>query len=58
MAFTHLHELIALAEKQHMSIGQVMLKIEQEQTGRSEEEILAQMEAQFKVIFHPMKLFV
>lgn len=50
MAFTHLHELIRLAELEKLSIGQLMLKVEVEQSGRSEEQILAQMSRQFDVM--------
>ncbi|WP_282200196.1 L-serine ammonia-lyase, iron-sulfur-dependent, subunit alpha [Collibacillus ludicampi] len=50
MAFTHLHELIKLAEDRKTSIGRLMLEVEKEQTGRSESEILAQMEQQFEVM--------
>lgn len=50
MSFTHLHELILLAEERKLSIGRLMLEIEKEQTGRSERDILAQMEQQFEVM--------
>jgi L-serine dehydratase len=50
MAFTHLHELIKLAEDRKTSIGRLMLEVEKEQSGRSESEILAQMERQFEVM--------
>lgn len=50
MAFTHLHELIQLAEERNTSIGNIMLEIEKEHTGRSEGDILAQMERQFEVM--------
>lgn len=50
MAFTHLHELIKLAEDRNISIGKLMVENEIEQTGRSEQEILAHMEKQFAVM--------
>lgn len=50
MAFTRLHELIALTEAKNTSIARVMLEVEREQSGRSEEEILQRMEQQFEVM--------
>lgn len=50
MSFQYLHELIALAESQSMSMAEVMLQVEQEQTSRTKEQILAQMEKQFDVM--------
>jgi L-serine dehydratase len=50
MAFTHLHELIRLAEERKTSIGRIMLEVEKEQSGRPESEILARMERQFQVM--------
>ncbi|PWI57026.1 L-serine ammonia-lyase, iron-sulfur-dependent, subunit alpha [Sulfoacidibacillus thermotolerans] len=50
MSFQYLHELIALAESRKVSIAQVMLAVEEEQTGRTSEQILQQMEKQFTVM--------
>ncbi|WCN36185.1 L-serine ammonia-lyase, iron-sulfur-dependent, subunit alpha [Aneurinibacillus uraniidurans] len=50
MAFTHLHELIKVAKERNMTIGEVMMEMEKEQTGRSEREIFNQMERQFEVM--------
>ncbi|WAH36305.1 L-serine ammonia-lyase, iron-sulfur-dependent, subunit alpha [Alicyclobacillus dauci] len=50
MAFTQLRELIQLAETKGTSIGQVMLEVEREQSGRSEEEIMELMARQFAVM--------
>ncbi len=50
MSVKYLHELIALAESQHVSIGELILAVEQEQTGRTRSEIMEQMEKQFTVM--------
>lgn len=50
MAFTQLHELIALAEERSLSIAKVMLEVEKDQSGKSEEEILGKMSQQFAVM--------
>jgi L-serine dehydratase len=50
MSFTHLHELIRLANAENTTIARLMLKVESEQTGRTEEEILARMARQFDVM--------
>jgi L-serine dehydratase len=50
VAFTQLKELIQDAERRQLSIGKLMLEVEQEQSGRSEEEIISQMEKQFEVM--------
>lgn len=50
VAFTHLHELIRMANERGVTIGQLMLEVEAEQTGRTKEEILARMARQFDVM--------
>lgn len=50
MAFTQLHQLIALAEENQTSIARIMLGVEQEQSGHSEEQILSRMAHQFDVM--------
>lgn len=50
MAFTNLQELMNLAESRNITIGKLMLETEAEQSGRSESDILAQMEQQFEVM--------
>lgn len=50
MSFTKLHELISLAETRNITIGKLMLETEAGQSGRSESDILAQMEQQFEVM--------
>lgn len=50
MSFTQLKELIDIAKKKNITIGKLMLENEAEQSGRSESEILKQMEEQFQVM--------
>lgn len=50
MAFTNLQELMNLAESRNITIGKLMLETEAEQSGRSESDILTQMEQQFEVM--------
>jgi len=50
MSFKRLHELIHLADEKHMSIGQLMLETESEQSGQTKEEILEAMTRQFDVM--------
>jgi L-serine dehydratase len=50
MAFSHLHELIRQAEARGVTIAQLMLETEMEQTGQSEQEILARMSRHFDVM--------
>lgn len=50
MAFTNLQKLMKLAESRNITIGKLMLETEAEQSGRSESDILAQMEKQFEVM--------
>lgn len=50
MAFTRLDELVLLTKEQNCSISQVMLSIEQQNTNRTEFEILQQMDQQFTVM--------
>lgn len=50
MAFTALHEVIRLAEEGHKTIGQLMLDVEKQQSGRTEAEILSLMSKQFDIM--------
>jgi L-serine dehydratase len=50
MAFTQLHELMQQAEQKQMTISQLMLEIEQENTSHSKKEILRRMAQQFDVM--------
>ncbi|MCF8567129.1 L-serine ammonia-lyase, iron-sulfur-dependent, subunit alpha [Alicyclobacillus tolerans] len=50
MSFTHLQELIQLAQQSQTTIAKVMLAVEVEQTGHSEQEIVERMSRQFDVM--------
>ncbi|MBX6353751.1 MAG: L-serine ammonia-lyase, iron-sulfur-dependent, subunit alpha [Thermoflavifilum sp.] len=50
MAFAQLHALIQQAQARGTTIAQLMLETEQQQTGRSPEEILARMRQHFDVM--------
>ncbi len=55
MAFSRLQELMALATQQKTTIAQVMLEVEEEQSGQSKSVIVARMSAQFDVMEHAVR---
>lgn len=50
MAFSHLSQLVKLAEEHQVPISKIMLEVEKEQSGLSEEQILERMVRQFDVM--------
>lgn len=50
MAFTHLRELVELADARGVKISRVMLDVEKEQSGATEQEIIEKMSHQFDVM--------
>lgn len=50
VSFTHLHELIRIADEKQMSIADLMLEVEMEQSLHTEKEILERMNRQFSVM--------
>lgn len=50
MAFAQLSQLVKLAEERNMRISSLMLEVEKEQTGLSEQEIRNRMARQFEVM--------
>lgn len=56
MSFTHIQELIDLATSKQMSIADLMLDVECEQSHRSKEAILDEMNRQFDVMIEAAKM--
>lgn len=50
MEFTALYEFIKLANEKHISLGQLMLEVEMEESGRPEQEILDLMSRRFDIM--------
>ncbi|MCY0894770.1 MAG: L-serine ammonia-lyase, iron-sulfur-dependent, subunit alpha [Alicyclobacillaceae bacterium] len=50
MSFSHIQELVSLAEERHCSMGDLMLEVEMEASGQRADEILERMSRQLDVM--------